>query len=154
MASSPELTKKDLASVDRVGKFNIFRKQARGLSPAPGTSQEVVSVGGHDAGRIAPSQWYDDRPMVLFTRQSCIAVLLILLVSHAAVTLHVSTHVSIGQASCDYCEGYSTHSHAIVPATDEFRPSAALSFELPAILPLVGATARHSYRQRAPPLSA
>ena len=138
----------------RCGLKIRFPKGSAGSSPAPGTNQATYSVSVIVRSCFAPPRCYDDRLMVSFTRQSCITVLLILLVGHAALTLHVSTHVSIGQASCDYCEAYSSPSHAVAPAADGFRLAVALRFELPAVLPLIGTTDLHSYRQRAPPSNA
>jgi hypothetical protein len=89
--------------------------------------------------------------MMLINRQYCIAVLLILLLSHAALTVHVSTHVPNDQTNCDYCAGHADPGHAISHFFDELPPSTALSFVALAAASVPHATTFLTYRQRAPP---
>ena len=84
-------------------------------------------------------------------RRKCVAILLMLLSSHAALALHVSSHVTIDQAGCDYCAGFADPTHAITNATDEFPKAGTFSFDLPNSMLETRATPYRSYRQRGPP---
>jgi hypothetical protein len=89
--------------------------------------------------------------MMPIKRQNNAALLLVLLLSHAALTLHVSTHIPIDQNNCDYCAAHADPSHAITPSIAHLPLSAALELVAPAAAPLPQATTSFSYRQRARP---
>jgi hypothetical protein len=89
--------------------------------------------------------------MIAINRQNCIAILLILLLSHAALTLHVSTHIPVDQNNCDYCAGHADPGHAIAPAIARIPLSNSQDSVVPVAALLSQAKPFHSYRQRAPP---
>ncbi|MGH8194525.1 MAG: hypothetical protein ACREQ8_09020 [Woeseiaceae bacterium] len=50
------------------------------------------------------------------SRKNCLLLLLVLTLSHAALTLHVSSHVAADQQNCQICAQHSNLAHAIPPA--------------------------------------
>jgi len=84
-------------------------------------------------------------------RRRQIALLLILLLSHAALTLHVSTHVPIDPTKCEYCAGHANPGHAIAYAGSELLPPTAIEFSAVGLPDTVQFTTPVVYRQRAPP---
>jgi len=88
---------------------------------------------------------------MLMKRQSCIAVLLLLLLSHAALTMHVSTHASVDQTKCSFCGGHADPTHAVTYSPAEFAaPVTAAFVELTAKWLFFTAHVP-AFRQRGPP---
>lgn len=91
---------------------------------------------------------------MLRSYRKSVVLILALLVSHAALTLHVSTHVPADQASCEYCSGEAKPSHAMTPAVAATAPPAAQPLPSDATASSPGAPVATGYRQRAPPTPA
>jgi hypothetical protein len=89
--------------------------------------------------------------MSFVSRQTCQALLLLLLLSHAALTLHVTTHIPVDQTTCEYCAGHANPAHALVaPQIELPRVDAeAADSERGTIVPRVARPVH--YRERAPP---
>ena len=86
-------------------------------------------------------------------RYNCLALVLILLVAHAAFSFHVTTHIPVGQTSCELCTGHANPAHAIPPAAIELPRLIAfmIGFDY---FPLAARAAEPTpYRQRGPPAS-
>jgi len=84
-------------------------------------------------------------------RKQCFLLLLIVLVSHAALTIHVGTHVAVEQQNCQLCTQHTNIAHAV-------PPSVAYSLDIGHYAPdastrpaLVHPAEIRPYRQRAPP---
>lgn len=84
-------------------------------------------------------------------RNNCLLVLVILLISHAALTLHVSSHVAADQQSCEICTGYSNLEHAPAPSVAAYFPPAVYLPEIFTEVARFPAAESTLYRQRAPP---
>ncbi|MDH4125193.1 MAG: hypothetical protein OEW64_00015 [Gammaproteobacteria bacterium] len=90
--------------------------------------------------------------MSLFSRQNCLILLALLLLSHAALTLHVSTHIPVDQAKCEYCAGNVNPSHSVsVPMVELPRP-AAMAIASDPENPPPTSVRLVSYQERAPPV--
>jgi hypothetical protein len=88
------------------------------------------------------------------SRLSCLLLLLIVLVSHASLTLHVNSHVLADQQPCELCTHYSNFEHAAPPA---FAIALTFAFYVPeqsVEAARVPAPRPSLYRQRAPPHAA
>jgi hypothetical protein len=85
-------------------------------------------------------------------RQNCLALLLLLLLSHAALTLHTTMHTFVDQTDCEFCSGHANPAHAIpVSAADLLSPNTfELSFHYGVRAPRVAQLTL--YRERAPPI--
>jgi hypothetical protein len=85
-------------------------------------------------------------------RRSCVALVLLLLLSHAALTLHITTHIPVDQTTCEYCAGHANPAHALVaPQIELPRVDAeAANSEHGTIVPRVARPVH--YRERAPPV--
>lgn len=89
--------------------------------------------------------------MTIQDRKNCLLLLLILMVSHAALTLHASSHVANEQQNCQICSHYSNLNHAIPPAVaSSLLPDRYAADTVPEITCVSVAATTH-YRQRAPP---
>ena len=86
-------------------------------------------------------------------RQYCIALLSLLLLAHAAVTLHVASHVPVDPAKCEYCGGNANPAQALLPATIELPPLGAESTEFAGIAAAPRTASPFHYRERAPPVA-
>ena len=91
--------------------------------------------------------------MGLFNRQSCLALLSLLLLAHAALTLHVASHVPADPAKCEYCGGNANPAQALLPATLELPLFAAEFTEFAGTRLAPHTAAPFHYRERAPPLA-
>jgi hypothetical protein len=87
--------------------------------------------------RVNPNQW--------------LLVLLVVLISHVALTIHSGTHLTLDQQSCELCTQHANLSHAIPSAT-------SVSFEVGQEPPKMSGAAAVAptaasvpYHQRAPP---
>ena len=92
--------------------------------------------------------------MLTVTRKQWLLVLLVVLISHAALTIHSGTHLAVDQQNCELCTQHANLSHAVPPAQSL---SFASGQDAPEIAPephTIPAVPRTSYRQRAPPLQA
>ena len=88
------------------------------------------------------------------TRNQWLLVLLVVLISHAALTIHSGTHPAADQQSCELCTQHANLSHAV-------PPTLSLSFDFGQDVPdsdgpafAQSATATAPYHQRAPPRTA
>jgi hypothetical protein len=89
--------------------------------------------------------------MPTVTRKQWLLLLLVLMISYAALTVHSGTHLALDQQSCELCTQHANLSHAVSPAV-------SLTFEFAQELPksLSDFAARPGsailpYHQRAPP---
>jgi hypothetical protein len=86
-----------------------------------------------------------------FSRQYCLALLLLVLLGHAALTLHTTTHNFVDQTNCEYCSGNANHAHAIpVSATAPLSPN-VFEFDFHATTRATRVAEFTLYRERAPP---
>ena len=88
-------------------------------------------------------------------RHRCYALLLILLISYAAFSLHITTHISADLVNCDLCVGHASPFSLLPVAVSQLLVVAPI-FRI-AIYPLPAATKTAEvlpYHQRAPPVSA
>jgi hypothetical protein len=90
--------------------------------------------------------------MSYFSRQNCLAVLALLLLSHAAVTLHVTTHIPVDPAKCEYCAGNTNPAHAITTPAAELPRAALPAIEIAGAVAAPSVLRRAHYRERAPPV--
>lgn len=90
--------------------------------------------------------------MLSALRKNCFSLLLILVVSHVALTLHVTTHIPIEQSNCEICAGQTDPTHAIPFAATELLQSIAYNIEFGYSAPTETFTEFTAYRQRGPPL--
>jgi hypothetical protein len=84
-------------------------------------------------------------------RQDCIALLLMLLISHAALTFHVTTHNFVDQTSCKFCSGHADPAHAIPPSTSKSLRPIPHRVSVENTSHIARAAEPKSYRERAPP---
>jgi hypothetical protein len=91
--------------------------------------------------------------MLSVKRQTLLALLMLLLLSHVALSLHNATHSPVEQTSCELCAGQGSLALAASPALALLSPLVA--FESLSVLyeAAVPVAAIHSYRERAPPVS-
>lgn len=89
--------------------------------------------------------------MSLQNRKNCLLLLLALILSHAALTLHVSSHVAADQQNCQICTHHSNLAHAVPPAVATFLVPAGYALETLAETTRLRADVVTSYHQRAPP---
>ncbi|MBT5032399.1 MAG: hypothetical protein HOM55_08920 [Proteobacteria bacterium] len=82
----------------------------------------------------------------------CSALLLMLLISHAALSLHVTNYHSADLANCELCTGQANPTYAIPPSTSELLPSET-TFKVNTyyVASVVTTAALFSYYTRAPP---
>ena len=90
--------------------------------------------------------------MIRLSRQNCIALLLLLALGHAALTLHVTTHIPVDQAKCQYCAGHVNPAHAIPTAAHELPRPVAEVTRFFSTAPISAAVHISHYRGRAPPV--
>lgn len=89
--------------------------------------------------------------MSIQNRKNILLLLLVLVISHAALTLHASSHVAAEQQNCHLCTHYSDLANALPPSVAScLLPVgyAAKDFTESTRLPAVEAA---PYHQRAPP---
>jgi hypothetical protein len=89
--------------------------------------------------------------MLSINRNNCLALLLLLLISHVAMTLHTTAHVPVDQTSCELCAGHGNPAHAIPPSTPDLLPPLAYETGPDYSAPVLRLAKLISYRQRAPP---
>ena len=88
-------------------------------------------------------------------RHRCYALLLILMISYAAFSLHITTHISADLVSCELCVGHASPFSLLPVAASQLLVAAPI-FRI-ASIPLQAAAQTAdvlAYHQRAPPLSA
>ena len=88
------------------------------------------------------------------TRNQWLLVLLVVLISHAALTIHSGTHPALDQQSCELCTQHANLSHAVpstLSLTFDFGQDVPQFASLASTRP---ATATAPYHQRAPPRNA
>jgi hypothetical protein len=90
--------------------------------------------------------------MGLFSRQNCLALVLLLLLSHAAMTLHVSTHIPVDQTSCEYCAGNANPAHAVPTPMVDLPTVVLLTIGHESLVPVKRLATTVHYRERAPPV--
>lgn len=84
-------------------------------------------------------------------RQRHIALLLVLLLGHAALTFHVSTHIPVDPSNCEFCAGNADPGHAIAFAISEVKLSTAVEVSFASESFIVRPADFVAYRERAPP---
>jgi len=85
-------------------------------------------------------------------RQNCIVLLLLLLLGHAALTLHTTTHTFVDQTGCEYCSGHANPAQAI-PVSEAFTlPYSAFEFDVHHATCAMRVAEFTLYRERAPPI--
>jgi hypothetical protein len=89
--------------------------------------------------------------MARLGRQTCLAVLLLLLLSHAAMTLHVTTHAGIDRSNCEYCSGSVNPAHALASSATELPWLAAAGIAVERVTTALRVVRPMHYRERAPP---
>jgi hypothetical protein len=90
--------------------------------------------------------------MSYFSRPNCLALLVLLLLSHAALTLHVTTHIPVDQTKCEYCAGHAKPAHALPAPQAELARSFAVAIEFVQAAPVPRIARQIKYRERAPPV--
>jgi hypothetical protein len=86
------------------------------------------------------------------SRRNCLALLALLLLSHAALTLHVATHIPADQAKCEYCAGHANPAHALVAAHSDLPRLVTQSTEFEHAATVLRKARPVHYRERAPPV--
>lgn len=84
-------------------------------------------------------------------RQDCVVLLLMLLISHATLTFHVTTHNLADQTSCKSCAGYADPAHAVPPSTAESLRPMPGEIGVESAPPTARVAEPNFYRERAPP---
>jgi len=90
--------------------------------------------------------------MMSINRQNCLALLLLLLVGHAALTLHTTTHTFGDQTDCEYCSGHANLAHAIPVSEASVLPPSAFEFDFHHTTRATRVAEFTLYRGRAPPI--
>ena len=89
--------------------------------------------------------------MLKVTRNQWLLVLLVVLISHAALTIHSGTHLALDKQSCELCTQHANLAHAVPPEISlsfdfgQFGPQAFPAKLTPLSEEIV------PYHQRAPP---
>ena len=89
--------------------------------------------------------------MLKVTRNQWLLVLLVVVISHAALTIHSGTHLTLDKQSCELCTQQANLAHAVPPDVSssfdfsQFAPQALPPVSVPAAEVFV------AYHQRAPP---
>lgn len=92
--------------------------------------------------------------MSSLNRKHCLLLLLVVVASHASLTLHVNSHVAAEQQTCHLCTHFSGLDYAPPPAApDAFERTFVAPEPVQAAVFLPAADTPH-WRQRAPPLPA
>lgn len=89
--------------------------------------------------------------MLKVTRNQWLLVLLVILISHAALTIHSGTHLTLDKQSCELCSQHANLAHAVpseIPLSFDFTQYAP---QAPATAPAPSAARLVPYHQRAPP---
>lgn len=89
--------------------------------------------------------------MTLQNRKNCLLLLLILVLSHAALTLHVSSHFAADQQNCQICTQHSNLAHAVPPTVATFQLPVGYAPETLTEITRLPADVATPYHQRAPP---
>ena len=89
--------------------------------------------------------------MLFVNRRRCIALLLIIIVSHTAFSVHVATHAIGNQTGCEPCAGHGNPAHAVPVSTCALQLPADVTLEADRAQSAQFATLVAHYRQRAPP---
>jgi hypothetical protein len=78
--------------------------------------------------------------------------LLLLLLSHAAMTLHIATHIPVDRTNCEYCAGNVNPAHALPTTAVELPRLPAVGIEVERVAPASRVVRPIHYRERAPPV--
>jgi hypothetical protein len=92
--------------------------------------------------------------MPTITRIQWLLLLLIVLISHAALTVHSGTHLALDPQSCELCTQHSNLAHAVPPTVSpasDFARGVPDAFSRAAAAPTAAIV---PYHQRAPPHNA
>lgn len=89
--------------------------------------------------------------MFALHRRRWIALLLIVMISYTAFSVHVSTHAPDDQTSCELCTGYGSQPHAVSDPASSLKEPARFIFVPQPALAAISTTLVVHYRQRAPP---
>ena len=116
---------------------------------------QCYNARSRDAGTVSPGSvefWPTGIiSMRSLNRHNCLALALLLLVSHVALTLHVTAHIPVEQSSCEICAGQANPAHAIYSAVGDLLPSPAYRPDAEYYHPAARQTEHTTYRQRGPP---
>jgi len=82
---------------------------------------------------------------------NCLTLVLLLLLGHAMLTLHVTTHIPVDQTSCEYCAGNGNPAHAIPTSASDLRPLPVFKFGAVDTARVARLAEFIAYRERAPP---
>jgi hypothetical protein len=85
-------------------------------------------------------------------RQSCLALLLLLLLGHAALTLHTTAHPFVDQTDCEFCSGHANPAHAIPVSAVALLSPSAFELDFNRITNVTCVAGIVLYRERAPPI--
>jgi hypothetical protein len=92
--------------------------------------------------------------MPTITRTQWLLLLLIVLISHAALTVHSGTHLALDPQSCELCTQHANLSHAVPPTVSLSSEFARDVPETSGHAAAVPTAAIVPYHQRAPPRNA
>jgi hypothetical protein len=89
--------------------------------------------------------------MLKVTRNQWLLVLLVVLISHAALTIHSGTHLALDKQSCELCTQQANLAHAVPPDVSSSFDFSHLAPQEPSIASAPSSAALVPYHQRAPP---
>jgi len=84
-------------------------------------------------------------------RHRYITLLLTVFISYMAFSLHLVTHSTGNQNSCELCSGHGNPAHAIPVSTQTLQPPATFELVIEPVRPIQTVAPSTHYRQRAPP---
>jgi hypothetical protein len=90
--------------------------------------------------------------MLSVVRNNYLSLLLLLLTSHVAMTVHTTAHIPVDQINCEFCAGHANPAHAIAPSTPDFPQPVGFETGSDYSHPVPQLAERISYRERAPPV--
>lgn len=89
--------------------------------------------------------------MLKVTRNQWLLVLLVILISHAALTIHSGTHLTLEKQGCELCTQQGNLAHAVPPDASASFDFNHLAPQTPTAASVTASEARITHRQRAPP---
>lgn len=89
--------------------------------------------------------------MLKVTRNQWLLVLLVVLASHAALTIHSGTHLALDKQSCELCTQQANLAHAVPPDVSSSFDFSQFAPQVLAAISVPSAGAFVPYHQRAPP---
>ena len=89
--------------------------------------------------------------MLKVTRNQWLLVLLVVLISHAALTIHSGTHLVLDKQGCELCTQQGNLAHAVPPAVSSSFDFTRFTPPAPSIASVPSSAGLVPYHQRAPP---